>query len=308
MELVRNRHDLKARKIACVATIGAFDGVHLGHQSLLRRVVELARERSLNATVVSFEPTPKEYFLGAAAPARLTPFRERYEIFRDLGLDRFVCLRFGETLKTIEPEAFVDEILVEELVVKHLVVGDDFRFARGRAGDLHTLIAGGTRHAYTVESIHSVMQDDRRISSTAVREALDAGELARTRSLLGRHYRMSGQVVRGQELGRKLGFPTANIQVHRKVLPLSGVFAVRVHGITDTGIAGVANLGTRPTVCGREPLLEVYLFDFSGELYGRHISVDFIARLRDELKFEDLEAMKAQMDLDARQAREILRA
>jgi riboflavin kinase/FMN adenylyltransferase len=203
---------------------------------------------------------------------------------------------------------FIEQLLVRTLGVKHLVVGDDFRFARGRAGNFDHLAAGGRQFGFGVEQVGSVTSGDLRVSSTAIRNALATGELATAARLLGRPYRMAGRVGRGRQLGRTLGFPTANMRLHRRVSPVSGIFAVRVYGVATQALDAVASVGTRPTVAGVEPLLEVHVFDFEGDLYGRQIAVDFVARLRDEVRFDDLEALRRQMELDAAEARRALAA
>jgi len=306
MEFVRGLHNLRVRHRGCVATIGVFDGLHVGHQAMLRGVLKHARAHSLPATVVSFEPTPREYFAGERAPARLSKLREKFEALAAFGMDRFVCLRFDAHMRAVSPTRFIDEVLVRGLAVRHLVVGHDFRFARDREGTVDTLREAGRRHGFSVEKIEPFLVDGERVSSSLVRSALAAGDLVRAALLLGRPYRMSGRVVEGEKLGRRLGFPTANLRLHRTVVPLWGVFAVRVHGIETTPLDGVASLGTRPSVNGREPLLEVHVFGFEGKLYGRHLAVDFIARLREERWFPTLDALVEQMRNDAAAARRIL--
>ncbi len=292
----------------CVATIGVFDGVHVGHQRILRRVLDEARRRGLESLVLTFEPTPREYFASASPPARLTRFRERFTLLAAMGLDWVYCPRFDAQFESLEPDAFVEQLLVRKLRVKHLVVGDDFHFARRRAGTLADLQAAGPRGGFMVEQVQSVIVDGVRVSSTAVREALAAGDMERARRLLGRYYAMTGRVIRGRNLGRQLGMPTANVALSRRLSPVMGIFAVRVGGLEPALVPGVASVGTRPTIEGVEPLLEVHVFDFDREIYGRHIEVHFVARLRDELKFPDLPSLQRQMQLDADAARRILMA
>ena len=290
----------------CVATIGVFDGVHLGHQRILDRVhVEAGRLR-LPSLVFSFEPTPQEVMSPKQAPARLMRLREKYLVLQSSGIDNLYCPPFDRTLQALAPEEFIEQLLVRTLGVRHLVVGDDFRFGQGRAGTFPHLQAGGLRHGFGVEQVGSVTVDGLRVSSTAIRNALATGDLATARQLLGRTYRMVGRVSRGQQLGRQLGFPTANIRLQRLASPVSGIFAVRVHGVEAGPRDAVASIGTRPTVAGVEPLLEVHVFDFDGDLYGRQLSVDFVARLRDETRFDDLESLRRQMELDAAEARRLL--
>lgn len=309
MELVRGLHNLRARFTACAATIGNFDGVHLGHQKMVHVLKEHATRRGLPAVVISFEPSPGEYFARDKIPARLTRFREKFVVLAELGIDYFVCLRFDAQMAGVSPEYFVHDLLVNGLGVKQLVVGHDFRFAHRRAGSVATLRELAKTQPFAVEEVPPFEFDGQRVSSSLVRAALDAGNLYRAQLLLGRPYRLSGKVAKGQQLGRTLGFPTANLFLHRKVVPLQGVFAVRVTGGGLTNAPAVANLGVRPVlnpVEEVEPLLEVHVFDFAGDLYRRHLDVDFVARLRDERWFPSLDALTVQMHEDARQARAIL--
>jgi len=283
----------------CVATIGTFDGVHLGHRKILDRVREEAEARQLPSLAFSFEPTPGEFFGASAPPARLMRFRDKFETLAALGLDWFFCPPFDRVMENLRPEEFIDRLLVGILRVRHLVIGDDFRFARGRSGAVKDLHAAGDRHGFTVEQVGSVLEDGIRVSSTMIRRALAAGEMETARRLLGRYYRMAGRVVGGAGLGRELGFPTANVNLHRRACPVAGIFAVRVDGLGGDLLPGVASVGTRPTVDGSgEPLLEVHLFDFSHDIYRRQIAVEFIARLRDEEKFADLDAVAARKILN----------
>jgi riboflavin kinase/FMN adenylyltransferase len=305
MLLIRHKNNIiNALRNGCVATIGAFDGLHLGHRTILDRVLAEAHARQLPALVMSFEPTPKEFFSRAAPPARLMRFREKYAAFAEVGMDVFFCPRFDAGMAAMSPDEFMDQLLLGVANVRHLVVGDDFRFAHKRAGSIVELEAKGLTAGFTVERLSSVVTATERVSSSVVRAALQAGELAQAARLLGRPYRMSGQVVPGQKLGRELGMPTANVRLKRSRSPLAGVFAVRVGGLGD-GVwhDAVASIGTRPTVAGVEPLLEVHLFDFDRDIYGAHIQVEFVAKLREEVHFPDLESLQAQMFRDADEAR-----
>jgi riboflavin kinase/FMN adenylyltransferase len=271
-------------------------------------VVDAAAEQGLRSAVVTFEPTPRELFQPATAPARLMTMRDKYERFDALGMDCHVVQRFSRGLAALSPEEFVSRLLVDGMDARVVVVGHDFRFGRDRAGDFDFLQAAGRRHGFETREVAACYQGETRISSTAVRAALAASDFVRAATLLGRPYTMDGRVVRGEQLGRKLGFPTINLRPRRQVLPLHGIFAVRVSdcGQVAPGLrdhAGVASLGSRPTVGGHGHLLEVHLFDFQGNLYGRRVSVEFVARLRDELHFDDLDAMTEQMHVDAAQAR-----
>jgi riboflavin kinase/FMN adenylyltransferase len=297
----------------CVATVGTFDGIHLGHRKILARVLDTARERNLPSVVFSFEPTPREFFTTGIPPARLTRFREKFDTLNKLGLGWLFCPPFDAAMAALEPDAFIQRLLIDTLGVQHLVVGDDFVFARQRQGNIDHLRREGRRHGFSVEQVGSVVKDGHRVSSTEIRKLLAAGELARAERLLGRHYAMTGRVVDGRKLGKQLGYPTANLNLNRRASPVAGIFAVRVSGLaaadeSDCPLDGVASLGTRPTIDGTEPLLEVHIFDFDRDIYGEYIHVEFIAKLRDEIKFPDLESMTAQMHIDAAQAREILAA
>ncbi len=308
MELVRGMHNLRPRHRGCVATIGNFDGVHLGHQHMISAVRAEAAALGVPATVITFEPTPREYFEGPAAPSRLTRLREKLEALEACGVDRVVVLRFDDRMRGMSAVDFIDRLLVDGLGVRHLVVGHDFHFARRREGTVEILRNAGERHGFSVEEVDQFLVAGERVSSSLVREALNRGDLERATRLLGRPYRMAGRVRLGKKLGRTLGFPTANLALHRKVVPLWGIFAVRVSGAGLDGHPAVASLGTRPTVNGTDPLLEVHLFDWDGSLYGRCLDVDFIERLRDEQKFESLDALVAQMHRDAAAARRVLGA
>lgn len=291
-----------------VATIGSYDGLHLGHQKLLDKVLAVAADKKLPSVVMSFEPTPKEYFAGDSPPARLMRFREKYEALRDYGVDIFFCPRFDDQMRKIEADTFIRQLLIHSLNIKHLVIGDDFQFARARSGGLEELQRAGAALDFSVEQLPSVISDGERVSSTAIRDALWRGDLEHATRLLGRPYRMSGRVLEGKHLGRELGFPTANVALQRKQSAVMGIFAVQVSGIGSAVLNGVASIGTRPTVDGTIPLLEVHIFDFDTDIYGKTIHVDFIARLRSEEKFADLPSLVDQMHKDAAQARAILAA
>ncbi len=302
----RPRPGVQAVQAGCVATIGVFDGIHLGHQRILSRVQERARELRLPSLVFSFEPTPQEVMSPLKAPARLMRLREKCLVLEEEGIDHLYCPPFERALQDLSPDEFIERLLVGRLGVRHLVVGDDFRFGSGRAGTFAHLEAGGRQFGFGVEQVGSVTTGGLRVSSTAIRTALATGDLATAQTLLGRPYRMVGRVSRGLQLGRTLGFPTANLRLHRRVSPLGGIFAVRVHGAEEGPRDAVASVGTRPTVDGVDALLEVHLFDFDGDLYGRQLCVDFVARLRDEVRFADIEAMRRQMERDAAEARRVL--
>ena len=306
MELVRGLQNIPTAARGGVLTVGNYDGVHLGHQQMIGAVKRRAAELGAAATVLVFEPSSKEFIDPDGAPARLTRWREKFAALQALGVDRLVTLRFDEHVRAMTPQSFVDELIVGSLGARHVVVGDDFRYGREACGTIDSLRAAGREHGFGVERMDPFILDGVRVSSTAVRERLERADYAGAARLLGRPYRMTGRVAHGTELGRTLGFPTANLRLMRRRSPTWGVSAVRVYGIEAGARQGVASLGTRPTVNGNEPLLEVHIFDFSGDLYGRLIEVEFVAKLREELKFESLDAMMVQMKVDAAQARDVL--
>ncbi len=315
MELIRGHYNLRPRHRGCVATIGNFDGLHRGHQAVLGRLVDKARESGLPSLVIIFEPHPQEFFNPQRRPARLTSFREKLEILSGTGVDRVLCLRFSRGLAQMPARDFIRDILVGALGVRSLSVGDDFRFGHRRIGDIALLRDEGARHGYEVVVMEALEHDGERISSTRIRALLQQGDLDGAERLLGRRYRLSGRVVKGDGRGRQFGFPTANVDLHRRAgpeygngggvrsAPLSGVFAVMVTGIGDESLPGVANVGVRPTVGGRRCLLEAHLFDFDRDIYGQHVRVEFRLRLRDEQRFESVDALRAQILDDAKRAR-----
>jgi riboflavin kinase/FMN adenylyltransferase len=290
-----------------VVCIGAFDGLHRGHQALVGRAVARARESRLPAVAVSFEPLPREYFAPHAPPARLSLPRSKFEGLRALGIDSVGLLRFDARLAGMEAEQFVRTVLVDRLAAREVWAGPDFRYGKGRRGDFASLQAEGATHGFEACTIEPVVIDGERVSSSRLRLLLAAGELDAAAHALGRRYAIAGKVVRGKQLGRKLGYPTANVRLGGRRPALGGIFACRVHGIGPEPRPGVASLGTRPTVYGTEPLLEAHLFDFDGDLYGQRIAVEFVAKLRDEERFEDLPALVRQMNADAQLARKRLR-
>lgn len=288
---------------ATVLTLGNFDGVHRGHLALLERLRTVAGEHGLPASLVTFEPHPREFFAPASAPARLTTLREKLEHFAAAGVDRAYVAHFNQAFAALSADAFVEQVLVQGLQARHVIIGDDFRFGAGRLGDFAYLQAAGRACGFAVESMGSVVLEGERVSSSAVRQALAAGDMAKAASFLGRPYGIDGRVVHGRKLGRQLGFATANIYIKHNPLPMSGVFAVRVQGPSGVLRQGVANLGIRPTIGGTRPLLEVHVFDFQGDIYGAHLSVQFVHKLRDEMKFSDLSALQAQIAQDVAAAR-----
>ncbi|WP_416426958.1 bifunctional riboflavin kinase/FAD synthetase [Pseudomonas sp. App30] len=303
MQLVRGLHNLRPQHRGCVATIGNFDGVHRGHQAILARLRERARELGVPSCVVIFEPQPREYFAPETAPARLARLRDKLALLAEEGVDRVLCLAFNQRLSKLSAAEFVDTILVDGLGVQHLEVGDDFRFGCDRLGDFDFLMQAGVVQGFTVEAAQTVELDGVRVSSTQVRKALAAADFSLAEQLLGRPYRIAGRVLHGQKLARQLGWPTANVQLKRRRVPFTGVYQVSAE-IDGTLWPGVANIGVRPTVAGDGSAhLEVHLLDFAGDLYGRRLTVVFHHKLRDEQRFASLEALKSAIDADVAAAR-----
>ncbi len=303
MQLVRGLHNLRPQHRGCAATIGNFDGVHRGHQAILARLRERARELGVPSCVVIFEPQPREYFSPQTAPARLARLRDKVQLLAAEQVDLVLCLAFNKRLSQLSASEFVDTILIDGLGVKHLEVGDDFRFGCDRVGDFDFLTQAGSLQGFTVESAQTVEMDGVRVSSTQVRKALAAADFERAGQLLGRPFCIEGRVLHGQKLARQLGWPTANVQLKRRRAPLTGVYLVSVD-IDGKTWPGVANIGVRPTVAGDGSAhLEVHLLNFAGDLYGRHLTVAFHHKLRDEQRFASLEALKSAIDADVAAAR-----
>ena len=304
--LFRDLHGAPRGPRGSVACIGAFDGLHLGHRALVRRALARARELDADATVVSFDPLPREFFARGDKPPRLMLPRAKFEGLRDLGVDAVGLLRFDAKLAAMPAQDFVRELLVERLRVREVWVGPGFRFGHARGGDLALLQRIGADAGFAAHAIEPVLLGGEAVSSTRIRVALAAGDFDLAERLLGRRYAIGGHVVRGRQLGRTLGFPTANLRFGGKTPALRGIYATLVHGIGAAPMPSVSSFGTRPTVDGVEPLLEAHLFDFDGDLYGKRIEVEFVAKLRDEERFPDLDALVEQMRIDATRAREIL--
>ena len=307
MEFIRGWHNLKPQHRGCVATIGNFDGVHLGHQAVIGQLAEKAEELGLPTQVILFEPQPQEFFQPEAAVPRLTRLREKLQALLRYSVDRVLCIKFDASFAAMEPEDFIQRLLVDGLQVRYLVVGDDFRFGHKRRGDFTMLAAAGRQHGFQVVNMHTVAIDDERVSSTRIRAALAAGDLAMAEKLLGRPYRMCGRVAHGDKLGRTLGYPTANIYLHRKVTPIKGIFAVEVFGLKGEPVAGAANIGTRPTVGGTRTLLEIHFLDFNEEIYGAYVHVNFLRKFRDEKRFESLEELRRWIEKDVANVRAFFR-
>ena len=300
---VRKLDSLVANGIRSAVSIGSFDGVHLGHQSVLDVLKERSKINNLISIVMTFEPQPREFFARESAPARLMRLREKIEALLTLGVDRVVCLRFNREVRTLSASDFVIRVLIRGLGVRNLIVGDDFRFGCDRSGDVTMLRDFGDRHSFTVEDTSTIEMDGQRISSTLVRGLVEKGDFGRAKQCLGKAFAIKGRVVHGQYLGRQLGFPTANVHLNRYRIPLSGVFAVCVD-VGKSRYFGAANVGVRPTIGDSvKPILEVHLLDFRGDLYGQFISVEFLHKIRDEQKFSGLDELAANIKDDINQIR-----
>lgn len=304
-EFIRGLHNLRPRHHGCVATIGSFDGVHLGHQAILRQLRQAADHYELPALVILFEPQPHEFFSGERAPARLMRLREKIMALRELGVERVLCLQFNERLRSLSAQAFIEQVLVERLGIRHLVVGDDFRFGCDRRGDFELLQEAGEGFDFTVSDTCTLLMHGERVSSTRIRALLEKGNFEAAAELLGRPYSLTGRIGYGKQLGRQLGVPTANLHLRRYRSPLQGVFAVIAAFTDGSRYAGVANIGVRPTVSGdKKPLLEVHLFDFNRSIYGEALDVEFCTKLRREQKFESVTALRDQLQQDIQAARQ----
>lgn len=307
MQLVCGLHNIRESHRGCVATIGNFDGVHLGHQDIFKQIRARAKTLQVHSCAIMFEPQPKEFFVPALAPARISTMREKIELLKYYGIDQVLVVRFDDVFRSLSAEAFIQQVLVDGLAIRHLVVGDDFRFGSDRAGNFSRLQQAGKAFAFTVNNTRTIIVAGERVSSTLVRHCLHNTNFPQVAALLGRTYKMSGKVIAGQQLGRTLGVPTANIHLNRHHIPMSGVFAVRVTAKNHTW-PGVANLGVRPTVAGKTPLLEVHLLGYSGNLYGKRIQVEYVEKIREEKKFDSLDALKAAINDDLGKAQVILAA
>lgn len=307
MRLIRGLAHLETLPKGCVLTIGNFDGVHIGHRAVIEKLAAKGREMNLPVVVMLFEPQPLEYFLKDNAPSRLMRLREKVIALKALPVDMLLVMKFNRHMANYEAEDFVKDILIDRLKVKHLVIGDDFHFGKARRGNFALLQQMGEKAGFAVEDTCSLIMEGHRVSSTLVRDALGAGDLETARKMLGRDYSVCGRVAHGDKRGRVLGFPTANIEMFRKNTPIEGVYAVTMRGIDDKEYKGVANVGTRPTVDGgSRVILETHLFDFDREIYGYYVEVLFKQKIRDEMRFDSLDALKSQIERDVQQARQIL--
>jgi len=298
---------LEPFKNGCVLTIGNFDGLHLGHRTVIKKLAERGEALGLPVVIMIFEPQPLEYFLGDNSPSRLMSLREKVIEFAKLPVDNLLIVRFNRYFANCDAEHFINEILIKKLNVKHLVIGDDFHFGKARRGNFAMLKEKGELYGFSVEDTGSYQVAGLRISSTLIRDALGEGDLAQAGKLLGHCYSVCGRVAHGDKRGRTMGYPTANIRMFRKNTPVNGVFAVTMTGIDGLEFEGIANVGTRPTVDGGSKIiLETYLFDFDKDIYGRYVEVHFKQKIRDEVRFQSLEQLKAQIEKDVTEAKKII--
>ncbi len=305
MEFIRGVHNIRPQHHGCVVSVGNYDGIHLGHQQVIRSLAKTGARLKLAVAIISFEPHPMEFFVPDRAPPRLMTVREKFEAMADLGVDRFCCLRFDHNLANTEPEEFISNLLIEKLGARHIVVGDDFRFGRNRRGNFEMLHTRCTKLGVSVEKTNSFMIGSERVSSTTIRELLKSGQLALAARYLGREYSMSGRVVRGNGNASNWGFATANIIPQSQNPPMTGVFVAEVGGI-ESGrcLPAAASLGWRPTVGGNRLILEAHILDFNHNLYGKRIQVKFLKKLREEVKFSTIETMNDQIRQDIVQCRD----
>jgi len=302
MRLIRSIHSNRLPGDGCALTIGNFDAVHMGHQKILRRLVRQGAARSVPSVVMTFDPTPEEYFRQDGLSTRLGTVSSRYFLLDQCGIDCMLVLNFNHSLSETGAQSFIEEYLVNRLHIKYVLVGDDFRFGKARKGDFTMLTEAGRRFGYDVDQYQTVEYEGRRVSSTYIKRLLAEGNLEKARTLLGRHYGITGRVLHGDKRGRQWGFPTLNLAIKSKPA-MTGVFAVAVRGLGEQPLYGVANLGKRPTIGGLKTLLEVHLFDFSGEVYGCRICVDFLWKIRDEKKFDSFDDLRNQILQDVETAK-----
>lgn len=305
MKFIRGIKNIPNLNKGSVLTIGNFDGLHLGHQSIVNRVKEKAQELDLYSSVVFFEPQPKEFFNATQKPPRLTGLHQKYYLFNQLDIDYLFCLRFSNHIAKLSPLDFIEQILIDKFKVKYLIIGDDYRFGHKRAGNYEYLQDYALKtNAFKVERTPSFTIDGTRVSSTAIREALSLDQLDLVAKYLGRNYSITGKVMHGKQIGKTIGFPTANINLNQYISPIKGVYAVKVK-VGDKTYKGIANIGTNPTVNGNEPRLETFIFDFNEQIYGERIIVEFISKIRSEKKFSSLDELKKQIEQDQKTALEI---
>ncbi len=297
MELIRHLYNFRERHRDCVATIGNFDGIHLGHQAIIAQLKAVGQKYKLPTVIVTFEPHPQEFFSADKAPARIMRLREKLEYLQDTEIDRVVCLRFDQMLANLSAEDFIHHVLKEKLNIRHLIIGDDFRFGKGRQGDITTLRKFAKEYNFEVEHTDTCKINDKRVSSSWLRELLAQGLMDEAVKLLGRPYSLSGRIVHGEKRGRELGYPTINVNLHRHRSPVTGIFAAKVHGLGRPVFAAVS-IGTRPVFQGNEINLEAHLLDFEQDVYGAYVKVELLKQLRDEQMFDNIDDLKKQMELD----------
>ncbi len=305
MKLIRHLSSLPNQNQACVATIGNFDGLHLGHQKIINNLKAKAQDLRLPLTIISFEPLPAEFFM-PKPPSRIYPFRDKVRLLTKFSVDNFVCLKFDQTFSQQSPTAFVEDILLNRLDVKYLAIGDDFKFGHNREGDFDLLVKVGQTAGMEVVKTATLEKFDERVSSTRIRTHLQKGEIKTANKLLGHSYQLSGRVRHGEKRGRTIGFPTLNLKLSENIAPKRGVYAVKVHGLREGFVKGVANLGNRPTVGGSENRLEIHLFDFDEEVYGQTICAELVEFIRPEQRFDNFEVLKSQIIKDTKSASQLL--
>ncbi len=303
MQLIRGLHNLVRPLPGCVATIGNFDGLHLGHQHVINQLKAVAEIKDLPAVVIVFEPQPVEFFAPDKAPLRLSRLRDKIIRFSQVGIDYLLCLQFDQKFADLSAEQFVQQILIEKLNIRHLVIGDDFRFGKNRKGDFAYLQACGQQTGFEVENTHTLMIDNQRVSSTRIRQCIATNDFAGARQLLDRPYTLSGKIAHGRKLGRELGFPTINLKMGTRPIAVNGIFAVLVKGLDNRVLRGVASIGTRPTVNGSTVILEVYILNFSEQIYGRCVDVEILHKIRNEEKYDSLDILKQQIERDIEDAK-----
>ncbi len=305
MEIIRGLHNLHSKLRGNVISIGNFDGVHRGHQLIIEQLRKKAKEHNVPATLITFHPSPQEYFASASAPAKLTQFRDKMELLSKYGVDRVVCLPFNQKLAALTAHEFIHTILIQGLDARYIVIGDDFRFGKNRAGDFALLKSEGKKHNFEVDKTPTFRLDEQRVSSTRIREKLAAGDLMQTKELLGRTFHVSGRIVHGDKRGRTIGFPTANIRLKEQIAPTNGVYAVKITGL-EKEYSGVANIGIRPTVGGSLYLLEIHIFNFDQDIYHQRLHINFEYFIRPEQRFDGFDALVAQIEKDSETAKKAL--
>jgi riboflavin kinase/FMN adenylyltransferase len=299
MELIRGLHNL-SKLSGCILTIGNFDGVHIGHQKILKKLVDTAKKQGLPSLVVSFSIAPETFF--GRPKARISSFRDKHLFLQSLGVDKHLLIKFNKAFSEISATDFVNKILIEKIGVRHCLIGDDFRFGKGRKGDFSMLQKASLENSFTVEKINSVSINGRRVSSSKIRQLLTNGDFKTAETFLGRPFAITGKVACGEQIGRKIGFPTANIAIKRKLSPVLGVYSVHIEHRSKT-YTGVCNVGKRPTLGGAKPLLEVFIFDFDQEIYGDYLTVYFKQKCRDEKKFNSFDELKEQIRKDVEKSK-----